>query len=675
MSSRSLGFAYCLFASSAAASVADPVTFQTHARPLLEAYCLDCHDGEVGKPKGDFDLARFSTEADARGSLETWQKVYRALDFEEMPPPDEKQPARAEVQQLLAWLEVATRPEELGDARDPGRPVLRRLNRLEYNNTVRDLLGLETDVFMFAERLNYSRAYFNPASGKMPDEIHLPAREYGLSVPCLLPDVSLPGDTRAERGFNNRGDALNLSALRMEKYLEIATEIVNHPDLLAKAPKIRAVFGEADVRARLAHWMERAFRRPVETAEIDLYFGFYENALAPEPTSPETAMKEVLRAILASPHFLYLAEPHDPGQGPVRPVSDFELASRLSYFLWSSMPDGPLLDAARAGNLDLEAQTRRMLRDPKVKEFTESFVTQWLQLNELPGSQPDPDRFKSYYTGPLGKRTLTQDLLAEPIVFFETILTEDRSILELIDSDWIYANHLLIDLYDLDESAAAVDESGQKKDARWVRVSLPDRRRGGVLTMGGILTMTSTPLRTSPVFRGSWLAEVILNRPPPPPPAAVGELGEDDKSFNAAGLTSRDKIREHRDQPACAGCHSRIDPLGFPLEHFNAIGRWRPGYNLDLEIDATGHLFGRRSFDGVEEFKTALLEEKTVFVRGFAKHLLSYALGRELSVADEPVIDEIVAEAEENDYRFSALVTAITTSYPFRHVRNLPGER
>lgn len=622
---------------------------------ILDSLCSECHEGNSAK--GDFSLDALAIEADAA-------RIFRVLDHGEMPPADETQLTREEFRQLLAWLEIGTRPDALGGLRDPGKPVLRRLNRLEYNNTIRDLAGLDTDLFAVPERLNYARTYFDPASAKMPDEIHVPAREFGLEAPSLLPEISLPADTRAERGFMNRGDALNLSPMRLEKLIEVATRFVEHPDLLAKAPKLRPLFEAENSEAARRDFLARALRRPLTKAEFN-----------PTPDHSEDA-NAFLRRILTNPQFLYLAESFDPEQGAVRPLNSAELASRLSYFLWSSMPDEQLLAADLGDPAELARQAGRLLRDPKVKSFTESFATQWLRLHDLLGAQPDPKRFKSYYFGEKGKRTLTQDLLLEPILFFETVLVEDRSILEFIDSDWLYLNHLLIDLYELEDVVPgflARIEGTPGRDSKWIRVQLPDKRRGGVLTMGAFLTQNSTPLRTSPVYRGNWVATTMLNRPPPPPPAAVAELPPDDKRFHGRGLTLRDFMREHRENPACARCHERIDPLGLAFENYNAIGRWRAGYNLTLEIDASGSLFGgRREFDGAEEFKAALLAEREIFVRGFVKQLLSYALGRELIIADEFAVDEIVAAAAERDFRLPAILAAITASYPFRHTRNLP---
>jgi len=608
--------------------------------PVLDTYCLTCHEGS--EPKGGFDLAALRTH----GSPSQWDRVYRAIDQDEMPPAEKKQLSAAERDALISGIAAAIRPVELQGLPDPGARVPRRLTRHEYNNTVRDLLGLDTDIFTFAERLNYSREYFDPRQDRMPAQVRVAARESGSLAPVLLPNASLPADTRAEHGFTNRGDHLDLSPLLLEKYLSLAREIAEAPDLLERSPVLRQVQrGELTSRA----FLERAFRRPLTDAEA-----------APYRDLP-------LQAILASPNFLYLAEPADPTQGPVRNLTNAELATRLSYFLWSSLPDEKLRQANLQDPAVLEAETLRLLRSPRVKDFAESFAVQWLQLNRLLSAQPDPDRFARYYFGDMGKRTLSQDLMVEPILFFETVLVEDRSILEFIDSDWLYLNHLLLNLYGLDADRPAIEGAG--RDARWFRVPLTSKQRGGLLTMGAILTQNSTPLRTSPVKRGSWIAETIFHRIPPSPPPAAGNLVMDDRAFFPQGLTVRHLLNQHLSDPSCAVCHERIDPMGYPLEHYNAIGQYRYNYDIGLEIDASGQVLGR-PVNGAEELKAGILARKEEFTRAFVKHLYSYALGRALTAADDRAVREIAHQAEADGYRLKSIILGIVKSDAFRTARN-----
>jgi len=346
-------------------------------------------------------------------------------------------------------------------------------------------------------------------------------------------------------------------------------------------------------------------------------------------------------------------------------LTDHELASRLSYFLWSSMPDQELLRLADRGRLndprEIEKQVRRMLDDPRVGELSENFFVEWLRLRELWSAQPDAKQFRAFYDGPKGKRTLARDLFCEPLLLFETILIENRSIMELIESDFIYVNAPVAEHYGI--------EAAVNSDRDWQRIELGEHRReerirGGVLTTGAVMTLTSFPHRTSPIRRGAWFLETVFNRPPPPPKIAVADIDEQE---NVDDLTLREKVELHRANPACAVCHDRIDPPGFAFENFDAIGRWR---DTDGEepIDPSGSLQGLGSFSSSIEFKRLLSAQKTRFVRGFVEHLLSYALARELEFYDQRAIDNIVRAAADDDYRLRSVIVAIANSHPFRNV-------
>lgn len=386
-----------------------------------------------------------------------------------------------------------------------------------------------------------------------------------------------------------------------------------------------------------------------------------------------------MRAVLTSPKFLLISEKkHDPEAGPVRPLTGHELATRLSYFLWASTPDEELLSVADqlTDPEVLEKQVHRMLDDPKSKELSDSFAYQWMKLNVLVGAQPDPRRNPEYYDGPKGKRTMAAPLLQEALLLFETVLIENRPLFDLIDPGFTWMNPDLIQYYGLEDhfqeelkDAEDIDKNGRKRldNSKWYKCELPDRRRGGILTMGATLTLNSLPLRTSPVYRGAWVTEVVLNRPPPPPPAMVDELGADDQEMQEAGLTLRKKLEMHRNKADCAGCHTRIDPLGFPLENYDAIGLWRESYGK-FPVDASGTLHGKYDYTDVIGFKDALAQRKEDFHRGFVRHLLTYALGRHLEAYDEKTIVELTEFAGESGLR--DLIVEITGSYPFTHVRN-----
>ncbi len=700
------------------AEAAELDSYQQHVRPLVQAYCLDCHSSGADSD-GGLDLDVFDTEASVAQSPQLFKSVFDRIRRHEMPPEEMPQPSDTQRGQLLDWVERFLARPTLGGQRDPGPTIVRRLTRLEYNNTVRDLLGLEHDLFLFSDRLPIDKEYFRPQTGALPMQMKVSAKEYGAKLPALLPHAGLPGENRAEHGFSSQADALSFSPLLMEKYLELSGQIVDSPNFVQQSRRLQHMWdtevavkakpdpsqqnpgrshaaqtvrsvgdfapndnvsettsGAATSPNRFAGFIGRAFRRPVHDQEVDRYLRLYD-ALVDSGGSRDDALRSVIRAVLASPQFLYRIEQDDAAQsGSVRGLGDYELASRLSYFLWSSMPDDELLATAAAGRLTdpevLEEQTRRMLRDPKSRELSESFAVQWLRLNQLFGSRPDRKRFKEFYSGPMGKNTLAMPMLIETLLLFETIHIEDRSILEFVDAPYTWLNDRLANHYGLEDiyrnQLASVDPNAGGSENSWVRVNLPDRRRGGVLTMGSTLTLTSLPLRTSPVYRGSWMLETIFNNPPPPPPAMVDELGDDDADLQAAGLTLRKKLESHRENTQCSVCHNRIDPPGFALENFDAVGRWRDR-DGNFAVDATGMLSGQRVFDGPAEFKDAVLKEKDDFARGLIEHLLSYALNRQLQSYDVRTVSEISRAVSEDDYRLSRVIVEIVKSYPFRHAR------
>lgn len=651
---------------------------------VVKTYCTTCH-GDGAEPAGGLRLTPLLNLDSTQENLPAAARVLELVAAGQMPPAGLPAPTEAERRRLVETLEDLLSTPPPGGA-DPGKPVLRRLTRLEYNNSVRDLLGLSTDVFMFPERLPYLKTYFQPQFGKLDGSITVERLEYGQEVPVLLRNSSLPGENRAEHGFTNRGADLSLSPMLFEKYLALAAEIAGHPELEARSPAVRLLTAppgdqppEEVARVRVARFLERAFRRPPTSNEIELTLRPFHSSLDRGETFA-SGMRAAIRAVLASPQFLMRAEPVRVDAGETRPLDSYELASRLSYFLWSSMPDEELFELARDGLLAdpviLESQARRMLRDPKARELSDSFAFQWLQLSELFGAQPDLETFRHYYSFDFfgsNKGNRGQDMLTELLLLFETVLIEDRPVLDFVDADYVWVNDLLMEHYGWTELYPKKVKDSKRygsrlSSARWHRVQPPDRTRGGVVTAGGPLTMNSTPVRTSPVFRGAWVLEVIFNRPPPPPPNVdVGSI-EEGESGDAA-LTVRQKLEAHRANPACASCHNRIDPPGFALERFDPVGAWRE-VDAGAPIDASGELSHGRSFDGPAAFKAALLERPEDFVGAFAEQLLSYALGRKLEHFDRPAVKAVVDGAAEEDYRFSRIVADIVMSRPFRHVRN-----
>jgi hypothetical protein len=590
---------------------------------------------------------------------------------------------------LADWImTVAKVPDPVLGTQDPGKPVLRRLTRLEYNNTVRDLFGLNLDLFIIPERLPVNKDYFNPGAGKMPDSVVVQTQEQGSKRPVVLAQAGLPADNRAEHGFTNRGDVMNVSPLNIEKYISVASELVNSPKLTDTAvfkALVATPHTEAAARQRISAFLTQAFRRDVNSTEVDRFAKVF-SAGSADGGSFETGMKATVQAVLASPGFLYRLEGDDV-QSPekVRKLNGHELASRLSYFLWATMPDETLMQAANKGELNtptaIETQVRRMLKDPKVRELSESFAVQWLRFDQLYTSQPDRELFRSFYSGPQGKDTGHASMLVEALLMFETVMIEDRSILDLVDPEYAYLNSRLMKLYRMDKTSEATDkpdskpaDNREKKNERnasantWKRVELADKNRGGVLTLGGAMMVTSLPFRTSPVKRGAWILETVFNRPPSEPKVAF--TIDNDTKEAAQEMSIRQKFEMHRDSPACYSCHVRLDPPGFALERFSPIGQWR---DMDGKqaVDSTS-VWNGQAFDGPAGFKALVMKNPHEFTRGFIEHLLTYALGRKLEIYDMPVVEKIAADAKADGWKFSRILTGIATSYPFTHIRNLP---
>lgn len=395
----------------------------------------------------------------------------------------------------------------------------------------------------------------------------------------------------------------------------------------------------------------RAWRQPVDEAELAKLLGFVQMARN-EGESFEQGIQLALKAVLVSPRFLFRIE-RDPNPGDpsaAHRVGDFELASRLSYFLWSSMPDDELLESAADARLHhpevLEAQVRCMMRDPKARRFVTNFAGQWLELRNLDSVRPDPDKFPEFDSD------LRDSMRQETTLFFEYVMHEDRSILDFIDGGYTFLNERLAGLYGID---------GIEGD-QFRRVGLAHSERGGVLTQASVLTVSSYPTRTSPVLRGKWLLENVLGAPPPPPPPDAGTLDEDQVNLNG---TVREQFEKHRSKPACFSCHSRMDPLGFGLENYDAIGRWRT-HEGKFPVDASGALPDGRSFNGSGELKTILKADRNEFARCLTEKMLTYALGRGLESYDRPAVAAICRKLSESDYRFSSLVLGIVNSLPFQ---------
>jgi hypothetical protein len=590
----------------AAAPPSDSPSFARDISPLIGKYCLRCHSS--AKPKGGMALDRFKDDDAVRRNLAAWEKVGDNLRAGDMPPAGAKKPTAAEMEQINRWLDAAVYRSDCAGPKDPGRVTIRRLNRAEYNNTIRDLVGVD----------------FKPAADFPSDDVGY--------------------------GFDNIGDVLSIPPILMEKYIAAAEKIVEEA---WKRTELRQRLMPRDRRERgalsqnLREFASRAWRRPVSDEEVRRLFRMVQLARE-QGDAPEVGVKLALQAVLVSPHFLFKIE-QDPDPKSDGLINQYELATRLSYFLWSSMPDGELARLAKEGKLRqpdvLEAQVRRMLKDPKSRALADNFASQWLNTRGLAGFSPDPKRFPTYST------RLREAMERETEMFFLHIVREDRSVLEFIDSDYTFVNERLARHYGLKN---VTGESFRK-------VSLAGTPRGGVLTQAAVLAVTSNPTRTSPVKRGKWILENILATPPPPPPPDAGELKEDGELTGSL----RQQMEQHRRNPSCATCHQRMDPLGFGFENFDAVGAWRERDGKHA-IDASGELPDGGKFNGPTELRKVLLGKKDQFVRCLVDKLLTYALGRGTERSDRCFIEEITRKTAKDDYRFTRLVIHIITSDPFQ---------
>ena len=640
----------------------------------FESYCIECH-GMKGKVKGEVNLISFTEGKDLKGDPELLQTIMEVIDFGEMPPEGNQPIVNTERKMIVAELKKLLAESVSGSEKDFVKAPIRRMTRFQYANAVKDLLELKVEVFPLPEKMMRDRSgYFKPASGKMPAKMMVSSRplgKSGLIEPRMDGVAPFPQDLRAENGYDTQGDHLSLSPLLMEDFFRLSQSIVKSPSFNPKNVGVWTQYFEKskrginqmdELKSRLQHLLKRAFRAPVDDKTFSKYYSFAEQEMN-QGMGMGDVMKDVFSAILASPRFLYLYD--RGGEEGREPESrqNLDLASRLSFFLWGSVPDDQLLEVAMEATLrqdeQLTRQVDRMLTDEKVKRFCDSFPTQWLQLDRIISAVPDEKKYRDFYYGPPLYRT-TMDMMMEPLLLFETVLIEDRSVLELIDSNYTFRSARLSKWY----GDAPNGKLGGPVTIRFTRQSVKDRRHGGLITNGAVMTMTSGPLETKPITRGAWVAGVIFNSPPPPPPAEVPPLPEEKEVDDS--LTLRERFADHRERADCAGCHEKLDPLGFALENFDPVGRWREKYHNGREVDASGTLFRSHKFSNIIEFKDAILKEKNRFVRGLAGHLLAFGIGRELNPSDSLALDEIVESVEGENYSMKSLIHAVVKSKPFR---------
>lgn len=605
------------------------------AKHMMATHCMFCH-GE-NDPESALNLSRFIDTESLASDLSTWTEILKRVKSGEMPPKNALPIEDEKRVTFVNWLEQAIIQAACGEGISPGPAPIRRLNRDEYAATICDLLNIQ----------------FNAGH-------------------------NLPADGAGGAGFDNASETLFLSPVHAERYLDAAKEVL---DYAAKDNRARdALFIEwpddetTDEQAAntvLKEFASRAFRRPVKSSEMKSLMALFKQAKL-RGDSFEPAVFYAMQAVLISPHFLFLVEsPNATGQ--ILPINDYELASRLSYFLWGSMPDEELFELAEQQKLhetstlrkqmermfkkrrteELERRKSKALEDRKFYEFANRFVSQWLGTRELGrDAKPDTKHFPRY------NQQLQIAMKYEPVFVFQEIIDKDISLLHLLNTNFSYMNRQLARHYELHKEVKADKQQP-------VRVDLPKgSHRGGVMTMAGVLTVSSYPHRTSPVLRGKWVLETILGSPPPPPPPNVPELEEE--TDEEKPKTLRERLMAHRKNPACASCHDRIDPIGFAFENFDAVGRWRD-QESGKPIDASGQLPNGQSFQNVDELKSLLMERKDDFIRHLTTKMLGYALGRGLVMEDQCTVNQIVETLKKNDYKAQVLIWEIINSVPFRY--------
>lgn len=599
----------------------DPLSWDRNVAGLVARYCYGCHN--ENQTKGDVNLARDVNPRLIMEHRDVWETAQGVIEAELMPPPKAKQPTEEERKIMVDFLTQLLGEVDCSSVQDPGPSPVRRLNNKEYNNTIRRLTGLD-----------------------------------------LSPADTFPPDPTSY-GFDNIGAALSFSPTQVEQYHKAATEITDcllkqtpqvngWPEVLLPAGFTPGESHRQTAQAITERFATRAFRRPVEPAYVERLMEVYDLAVE-RGDSPQQSLGHLLTAILSSPRFLIRLEANRPDEVEPYPIDDYELASRLSYFLWSGPPDDELLELAASGKLSepeiLDQQTRRMLRDEKSIELVRNFFGQWLELNRLKTHQPDSQIFPEF------NGDLRNSMNLETELFLQGIVSENRPIRELIDSNYIYVDQRLAEWYGI-PNVTGTD---------FQRVELPDRRRGGILTSAAVLMLQADPDRTNIPRRGNYIAGRILGDAPPPPPPDVPALPADNEEVKM--LTLRERLEQHREKVECSGCHGRIDPLGFALENYDALGRWRDQENGHA-IDPSGELPDGRKIANVDDFKTVLLENEDRFARTFINHLVIYALGRPIQSSDECVLRDLRNVAKNQEGRFGDLVVALVRSPLFLTRRN-----
>ena len=587
--------------------------FQDRVTPFFKTYCTNCHG--IHRMEGGINFAPALVAPGVPSSTKKWKQALANVKAHDMPPSNaDKQPKDEERQMFVDWMGTI----KYLSPKDPGPFVIRRLTKVEYGNTLRDIFGVAPAI-----------------AAELPDEV------FG-------------------EGYLN-----TLSPLQSEHYLGIANEVLNRILAPKDAPPTEMqnrLFGEppapgTDLRMAAktvaSSLTRRAFRRPASDAELELLLGVFDLACENKLDYP-ASLRLMLKAVLVSPQFLFITPASEaaPGQTIV-PLDDYQLASRLSYLLWATMPDAELSALADNGTLHepaiLKTQVKRLLADPRSRALFDGFGAQWLGLLGLESKTFDTAKF------PQMTAELRGAMYDEARLFFDSIVRENRSLFGFVDSDYTFLNGTLAALYGLEKTVTGPEMR---------KVTLDDANRGGILGMPGILATTSFPNRTSPVKRGVWVLEQVLGEHVPPAPPNVPPLEKQDKQA-VENLTLRQRTELHRTNAVCANCHKILDPIGFGLENFDAIGRWRDQDDTGGAIDAAGELPGEKRFSSPRELKAIIAARKDELARNLTRKLLAYALCRQLEGYDEIVVDHLIEAVAKDGYGMQTLISEIVTSYPF----------
>ena len=576
-------------------------SFKDHVEPFVKQYCAECHGD---RPKAGLNLKVAVRKPGDPAFSRKWMECIANVNAHDMPPDDADQPTDEERQRFIDSLAKL----KYLSARDPGPFVIRRLTKSEYGNTLHDLIGVDASV-----------------AAELPDEV-------------------------AGEGYMN-----SLSPLQSEQYLSIANAALQKMPAEAQT----RLLGEknTDVREVARTLARRAYRRPPTEAELDVLVRVFDLGLK-NKLDHTASLSLTLKAVLVSPQFLFItpAKEADAIQ-KIAPLDDYQLASRLSYLLWATMPDAELSELADAGKLHepavLKAQVKRMLADPRSRALFDGFGAQWLGLGELKDKTFDPAKF------PQMTREMRSAMVDEARLFFESIVRENHSVVSFVESDYTFLDGTLATLYGMEKTITG-------PQMRQVKLTNPNR--GGILGMPGILATTSFPNRTSAVKRGVWVLEQVLGEHVPPAPPNVPTLEKQDQK-KVGNLTLRQRTELHRTNAVCNNCHKILDPIGFGLENFDAIGRWRDQDDTGGKIDAAGELPGGKHFSSPKELKTIIAARKDDLARNLTEKLLAYALCRKLGGYDEIVVDRLMKTIAKDGYKMQTLITEIVASYPFMNRR------